>query len=219
MRKVLEKELKIAKLIPKIKKGYPLPVRIFHWGFAISLTGIILTGLILHRPLPFLALPYSKVFIFHVTFGWLASAFFSLRLADMLIRRDKTLFPSLADLKSLPGLIAYYLFLRPHKPPSGQYNIGQKLMFISWFLLFPFLVVLSLASYFAGQHLDWVVKLIGGFQYLRLTKFLGSVYFTATILLHIYLSVTEDLSRLQSMVTGYEQKEQSHPLISKIKSP
>ncbi|NMA70036.1 MAG: cytochrome b/b6 domain-containing protein [Desulfitobacterium sp.] len=207
MRKTLQKELTRAKI--NLSKGFPLPVRIFHWGFAFTLTGIILTGFILHKPLPFLALTYSKIFIYHVIFGWLATAFFIFRLVDMLIRKDKTLLPSLGELKNLPKLLAYYLFLRPYKPPSGQYNIGQKLIFISWLILFPFLVLLSLGSYFAGQHLDWVVKFIGGLQYLRMTKYLGAVYFVATILLHIYLSLTEDLASLQSMVTGYEQKEKA----------
>lgn len=208
MRKTLQKELAREK-VTNLVEGFPLPVRIFHWGFAFALTGILLTGFILHKPLPFLALPYSKVVVYHAISGWLATAFFLFRLVDILIRKDKTLLPSLKEFKDIPKLLAYYLFLRPYKPPSGQYNIDQKLIFLSWLILFPFLVLLSLGSYFSGGPFDWVIKFIGGFQYLRMTKYLGAVYFTATILLHIYLSFTEDLSRLQSMVTGYEQKEKA----------
>jgi len=206
LRKPVMKELHKENLIGRLGVGHPAPVRFFHWGFALSLTGIILSGLILHQPLPFLALPYGKVFVVHVSFGWLASAFFIFRLVDMLLRKDKTLLLSWQDIKNLPKLFAYYLFLRPSLPPYGQYDPGQKLIFGSWFLLFPFLVFISLASYWAGEHLDWVLKFLGGIQVLRMIKFTGAIYFISTILLHIYLSLTEDLSRLQSMVTGYEQK-------------
>ncbi|MGE4273933.1 MAG: cytochrome b/b6 domain-containing protein [Desulfitobacterium sp.] len=206
LRKPVLKELQKGKLLDVLALGFPVPVRVFHWGFALSLTGILLTGLILHQPLPFLALPYGKVFVVHVSFGWLASAFFGFRLVDMILRKDKTLIPSWQDFKSFPSLLAYYFYLRPSLPPQGQYNPGQKIIFSSWFLLFPFLVFISLASYWADERLDWVIQFLGGLQILRMIKYTGAIYFTATILLHRYLSTTSDLSRLQSMVTGYEQK-------------
>lgn len=206
LRKPVLKELEKDHLTAQLSKGHPAPVRFFHWVFAFCLTGIILTGLILHQPLPFLALPYSKVFVAHVTFGWLASAIFVFRVADMFLRKDKTLLLSRQDLKNLPKLFAYYFYLRPNLANHDKYNSGQKLVFGSWFLLFPFLVFISLASYWAGERLDWVIKLLGGIQILRMIKYIGAIYFVSTILLHIYLSITENLSRLQSMVTGYEQK-------------
>lgn len=206
LRKSLRKELAKEHLTAHLNVGFPAPVRFFHWGFTLSLTGILLSGLILHQPLPFLALSYGKVFVVHVTFGWLASAIFVFRIVDMFIRKDKTLLPSWQDIKDLPKLFAYYFYLRPSLPPHGQYNPGQKMIFSSWFLLFPFLVFISLASYWGGERLDWVIKLFGGIQVLRITKFIGTIYFISTIFLHTYLSFTEDLSKLQSMVTGYEQK-------------
>ncbi|MGI1659419.1 MAG: cytochrome b/b6 domain-containing protein [Desulfitobacterium sp.] len=206
LRKPVLKELQKGKLLDVLVPGFPAPVRVFHWGFALSLTGILLTGLVLHQPLPFLAFPYAKVFVAHVSFGWLASAFFIFRLVDMILRKDKTLFPSWQDFKDIPSLFAYYFYLRPTLPSQGFYNPGQKVIFSSWFLLFPFLVFISLASYWAGEHLDWVIQLLGGLQILRMIKYTGAIYFTTTILLHGYLSTTSDLSRLQSMVTGCEQK-------------
>lgn len=217
LRKPVLNELEKEKLTQKVVESHPAPVRFFHWGFALSLTGIILSGLILHQPLPFLALPYGKVFVVHVSFGWTASAFFVFRLADMILRKDKTIIPSWQDIKNLPKLFAYYIYLRPSLPPHGQYNPGQKVIFGSWFLLFPFLVFISLASYWAGERLDWVIKFLGGIQVLRMIKFAGTIYFASTILLHIYLSVTEDLSKLQAMVTGYEQKAPEKSLETAVK--
>lgn len=206
IRKPVVKELNKDQLINHIEMRQPASVRFFHWGFAFSLIAIILTGLILHQPLPFLALPYGKVFVMHVGFGWLASAFFIFRLVDMLMHKDNALLLSWQDIKNLPKVFAYYFYLRSNLPPYGQYNSGQKVIFTSWFLLFPFLVFISLASYWAGERLDWVIKLLEGIQVLRIIKYFGAIYFASTIILHIYLALTENLSRLQSMVTGYEQK-------------
>lgn len=206
LRRPVLKELNKDHLSNHIKLRQPAPVRFFHWGFAFSLIVIIVTGLILHQPLLFLALPYNKAFVMHVSFGWLASAFFIYRLVDMLMRKDKTLLLSWQDIKNLPRVFAYYFYLRSDLPPYGRYNSGQKIIFTSWFLTFPFLVFISLASYWAGEHLDWVIKLLGGIQVLRIIKYFGAIYFASTILLHIYLGLTENLSKLQAMVTGYEQK-------------
>lgn len=206
LRKPLAKQLQKAKLTGNVVLTQPAAVRIFHWGFAFTLTGLILTGLELHKPLSFIAVQFSKVFIAHSILAWLALSFFALRLVDMILRKDTSLLLTWQDLKSSPRLLAYYLFLRSTPPPGGKYNSGQKLIFSSWLLLFAFIAFISMASYWAGEHLDWVPRLLGGFQVLRWIKFISLVYFSATIPLHIYLSLTEDLSRLQAMVSGHEQK-------------
>lgn len=184
----------------------PIWVRIFHWGFAVSLIGILLSGLELHKPANFLLLNYGKVLIVHVASGWFALGFMTLRITDALIRRDNSLLPKIYDLKGLPKLLPYYFFLRSAPPPSRKYNSGQLLIFSSWFLLFLLASLLGLASYWQGKHLIWVWHMVGGFQILRWIKFTITIYFLATIPIHIYLSLTEDISRLQAMITGYERK-------------
>jgi Ni/Fe-hydrogenase 1 B-type cytochrome subunit len=144
--------------------------------------------------------------VFHVSFGWTATALFTFRLVDMLVRKDKSLLLSWQSFKDVPKVFAYYFYLRPNLPPHTHYNPGQKLVFTSWLLLFPFIFFISFASYINGSRLDWVIKLAGGLQTIRMLKFMGAIYFASTIILHIYLSLTEDLSRLQSMVTGLEHK-------------
>lgn len=206
LRRPVAKQLQKAKLTQKVVLTQPAAVRIFHWGFAFSLTGLILTGVELHKPLSFLALPFSKVFVAHSVFAWLGLSFFTLRLVDMLLRKDTSFLPTWKDIKSFPRLLAYYFFLRSTPPPAGKYNSGQKLIFSSWLVLFAFVAFISMSSYWAGERLDWVPRLLGGFQVLRWIKFISLIYFSSTILLHIYLSFTEDLSRLQAMLSGYEQK-------------
>lgn len=206
MRKPLPKRLKRTSIKGKLVLFQPIWVRIFHWGFVVSLIGILLTGLELHKPAIFLILNYGKVLMAHLGFCWLAMGFVALRITDALIRRDNSLIPKIHDLKQFPKLLAYYFFLRSSPPPSRKYNSGQMLIFSSWFLLFLVASLLGLASYWQGQHLIWVWHMIGGFQVLRWIKFAITIYFLATIPVHIYLSLTEDISRLQAMITGYERK-------------
>lgn len=207
LRKPIQKELKTANMMEdQLIEFQPIWVRIFHWGFALSLTGVILTGLELHKPASFLAFNYGKVYIVHMAFAWLAMGFVAIRIADAMIRKDRSLIPKFQDLKQFPKLMAYYFFLRSTPPPSRKYNSGQILIYFSWFILFFISVILGLSSYWAGEHLVWVWRLVGGFQVIRWVKFSASIYFLATIPVHIYLSLTEDMSRLQAMVTGYERK-------------
>ena len=200
------KQLKKDNVKGTIMQFQPIWVRIYHWGFVISLTVVLLTGLQLHKPASFLALNFSKVLMFHLVFSWFSMGFVAIRIADLLIRRDDSLTPRIQDLKHFPQLMAYYFFLRSAPPPSRKYNGGQLLIYFSWFLLFTVASLLGLASYWQGKYLIWVWHMVGGFQVLRWIKFAITIYFLATIPIHIYLSLTEDISRLQAMVTGYERK-------------
>lgn len=206
MRTPVLKELKQASIKGKMILFQPIWVRIFHWGFTVSLTVVLLTGLELHKPANFLFLDYGKVLIGHLVFGWFAMGFVALRITDTLIRRDNSLIPKIHELKLVPKLMAYYFFLRPTPPPSRKYNSGQSLIYSLWILLFLIASFLGLVSYWQGKHLIWAWHLVGGFQVLRWIKFAITIYFLATIPVHIYLSLTENISRLQAMFTGYERK-------------
>ncbi len=203
----MKRQVKLRKPVMKqLVQFQPIWVRVCHWGFAFSLTVVLLTGLELHQPASFLALRFSLVLKAHVVSNWLALGFLTIRLADALIRRDASLIPRIHDLKGFPKLMAYYFFLRSSPPPSRKYNSGQLVVYSSWILLFLAASFLGLASYWQGEHLIWLWRMVGGFQILRWIKFSITIYFLATIPLHIYLSLTEDISRLQAMVTGYERK-------------
>lgn len=206
LRKPVMKQLKKGNVRGMIVQSQPIWVRIFHWGFAISLSGVILTGLQLHKPASFLALNFSKVLTVHLAFCWFSMGFLAIRIADALIRRDDSLIPKVQDFKHLPQLMAYSFFLRSSPPPSRKYNSGQRLIILSWFLLFLVASLLGLTSYWQGEHLIWVWRLVGGFQVIRWIKYTVAIYFLATIPIHIYLNLTENISRLQAMVTGYERK-------------
>ncbi|OLN32350.1 cytochrome b/b6 domain-containing protein [Desulfosporosinus metallidurans] len=199
------KQLKKENVKGEITQFQPIWVRICHWGFAFSLTVILLTGLELHQPASFLALHFALVLKTHVVSSWFSLGFVTIRFADALIRKDDSLIPRIHDLKRFPKLMAYYFFFRSSPPPSRKYNSGQLVIYSSWILLFLVASFLGLASYWQGKHLIWLWRLVGGFQILRWIKFSITIYFLVTIPLHIYLTLTENISRLQAMITGYER--------------
>ena len=205
-KKFLEK-LHEVKITPEgLVLTQPIRVRIFHWGFAFCMISILLSGFELNKPVRFLALNYGKVFMVHVTFCWLALGFLAFRITDAIIKRDKSLIPKICDLKSFPKLLSYYLFHRSNPPLSEKYNSGQKLVFFSWIILFIIASIFGFTSYWQGANGTWIIiRIFDGLQMVRWSKFVIAVYFASTIPLHIYLSVTEDLSKLQAMVTGYER--------------
>ncbi len=206
MRQTLKKELQKGSLRHQAIPAQPALVRICHWGFALSMAGLLLTGFELHQPAHFLAFQFGQEYIIHLTFSWLSMAFFMLRVTDAIFRKDRSILVGFKDIKNFPKLLSYYLFLRSSPPPAGKYNSGQKLFFTSWLVLFILGSILGLASYDQGEHLAWIVRLTGGWQMLRWAKYAIAIYFGATISVHIYLSLTEDLSRLQAMITGFEDK-------------
>ena len=205
-KKFLEK-LHEVKITPEgLVLTQPIRVRIFHWGFAFCMISILLSGFELNKPVRFLALNYGKVFMVHVIFSWFALGFLAFRITDAIIKRDKSLIPKIRDLKCFPKLLSYYFFHRSSPPLSEKYNSGQKLVFFSWIILFVIASIFGFAVYWQGENGTWIIiRLVNGLQMIRWSEFVISIYFTATIPLHIYLSVTEDLSKLQAMVTGYER--------------
>ena len=199
------KQLKKGKVKGQFIQFQPIWVRVFHWGFALCLTVILLSGIELHKPASFLALNYSKVLMAHLVFCWFGLGFVAIRIVDAILRRDHSLSPSFQGLLHIPRILAYYFFLRSSLPPSKKYNRLQQLIYFSWLILFLVACLLGLASYWQGKHLIWVWRLVGGFQVIRWIKYSISIYFLATIPVHIYLSLTENISRLQAMITGYER--------------
>lgn len=164
LRKSVRKQLQNGNVEGTFIQSQPIWVRIFHWGFAFSLTLVILSGLQLHKPASFLALNFSKVLTIHLISCWFALGFLGIRMADALIRKDNSLIPKLQDLKHFPQLMAYYFFLRSSPPPGRKYNSGQLIIYTSWIFLFLIASLLGLASYWEGEHLIWVWRLVGGFR-------------------------------------------------------
>lgn len=186
----------------------PVPVRVFHWVFAACIIVLLVTGFYISRPvgslwssLAFMDMNLARLLHSAAAFVAIGAvivrvywAFFSGDYREFLLSRQ--------DIRDLGGFARYYLFLSDHMPSRGKYNVGQKATYGSWLVVFAFQVISGLILR-SPYSLVRAAGLLGGLEVVRLLHFGAAVWFLATVLVHIYLALTEDPGRLQAMVTGY----------------
>lgn len=190
---------------------FPAPVRIFHWIFAISLTIAILTGIVpgleayTRQPI----MPLRTVRLLHVSSGFICLGAVIFRAGYAFISGDyKDFGINLQDIKTLPALVKYYLFIEKNPPPlRTKLNIGQKFIYLSWLVAIIYLSltgILLLDSYFTayGRFFYFLQRLILP-QTNRFVRYHLTIYMIVTILVHIYLAHTEDIARSQAIITGW----------------
>lgn len=83
--------------------------------------------------------------------------------------------------------------------------MGGKIIFLSWFVVTIIASTLGFVSYWGGKHLVWIFRLAGGLQPVHWIKYFAAVYMASTIIVHIYMVLSHDLSKLQAMITGLER--------------
>jgi len=186
---------------------YPLPIRFFHWVLVISLSLTIISGLMIS--FAYALVPMKTIRFVHISSGFVAFGIVLYRLGYGFVSGDYRNFSiNLKDVKTLPELVKYYLFLRENPPPlRTKYNIGQKITMLSWLIgifyqTFAGIMLLNSSFISKGPIFFPLARLILP-QYIRTTKYFLSIYFIITIMLHIYLAHTEDIAKTQSMLTGW----------------
>ncbi len=184
---------------------HPLPVRIFHWIMVSAVTYLVITGLYLHDP--WSGLSYGLVRKTHSLAGILLLLnllgqtyyyFFTGKYTEVLFTRH--------DLPNLRSFLRYALFITEHHPNYGRYNPGQKALFTSWVMA---VVLASMAGlpYIFPEQASWLSRPFGGLTGVRITFYGLTMFFLATIPLHIYLVFTEEPAKLQAIFSGYVNKE------------
>jgi len=186
---------------------YPLSIRIFHLVLIISLIITIITGIAIS--FSYALLPMRTIRLMHISGGFVAFAVVLFRLGYAAISGDyKNFSIKLADFRTIPDLVKYYMFMQQNPPPlRTKYNIGQKFTMFSWLIAIlyqSFVGILLFNSSFIskGRAFFPLARLILP-QQIRVTKYYLTIYFIMTIMLHIYLAHTEDIAKTQSMFTGW----------------
>lgn len=192
---------------------HPLPVRIIHWSNMLSISLLTWSGLYIHSPVSLKILGSMDdarflhfVCMYIVTWGIIYRLLYAVITGD---HRDWVFRPQ--DLKDLPSLIKYYLFLSDHHPHFEKYNPGQKMLYTLWPVLLMVQVVTGFAMYIPAQ-LGWLAELLGGIALLRQIHYLITWVFICTAAVHIYLVLLSGWKVLRSMVTGYIDEETLHVL-------
>lgn len=184
---------------------HPLYTRISHWLVVFFLGSTVITSFYLSNP-GWIALPFGLIRQLHLVLNGILAALVLMRLYYAIVTGDIRNFSiRRGDGKKLVQLMAYYFFLRKNPPYEGtKYNVGQRLIYTSWFYawFFQAFTGLMLAAP-ARPEVIFLAKLMGGFALVRFYKYIVNVYFAITILIHIYLVLTSDPAKLQAMFTGY----------------
>ena len=184
---------------------HPLPVRIFHWIMFATIVYLVTTGLYLHDPWG--ALPYGVMRKTHTIAGIILILNFFGQIYYYIVtgKYTEVLF-TLHDFPNLRSFFRYALFITENHPNYGRYNPGQKLLFTCWGLA----VMISGAAalpYFVPEYASWLSRPFGGLGGIRIIFYSITMFFLATIPLHLYLAFTEDPAKLQAMFSGYINKE------------
>jgi Ni/Fe-hydrogenase 1 B-type cytochrome subunit len=109
--------------------------------------------------------------------------------------------PTPRNLSGLGGTLKYYLFMQPRKPAYRKYNPLQIITYFLLFVISAVMAVLGFALYWP-QQLAFVVGLFGSEMGVRQAHYLLSWVFLSFTAVHIYLVLTQPLSRTKAMITG-----------------
>jgi Ni/Fe-hydrogenase b-type cytochrome subunit len=143
----------------------------------------------------------------HFFFGWLFVLNGLLYLIyNLLIGHVKKFFLTLADIRKIPAMVAYYLRLRKTSPQQGEYNPLQKMAYTSVFvLLAPIALLTGLAmSPQLDSGFNWLPAMFGGRQSARSIHFIFAFGFLFYTFVHVFMVLTQGFfNNMRSMITGW----------------
>lgn len=193
---------------------HPWPIRFFHWVNMVSITMLILTGFYIHAPLVFrLFSSMDTARFLHFLFAMVLCVGVVGRVYYAIISKDyKNVWPDLKkDISNLPSMIKYYTFLADSHPDYGKYNPGQKFMYSGW--LFMALVMIITGFIMLKPNVPafmWLAGHLGGYIGVRLIHLIFTWLFVLTVVVHLYLDISEGIPVLMSMFTGKIPKDFHH---------
>ncbi len=202
--------------------------RIDHWVRVLALAVLTFTGFYIHWPfLPAAALGGVGVMAW-MRFAHFVSAY--VLILGLVVRiyfafnskfdADWRDFNIIENLKNIPDVLFYYLFLKDRHKAYRRYNPMQAFTYLFWIFLILFMTLSGFALYHgkvfgiipAQDYFGWVNNLLGGEAYTRVWHFLGMWIFIVTTAIHVYMAamytwVHRDHT-FRSMFSGYKYKPQ-----------
>ena len=211
---------------PPVKRHHGL-VRLAHWLTAITLVGLIASGLQIYAAFPHFGprgAPYpvpnpwaGESFPEWARLGgWLAGGLnWHFALAWPFVITGLVYLGFLAftgewrsllfrprDLRPAVDMQLYYLRLRREHPPQGKHNALQKAAYTGIVVLGAISVLSGFAIYKPVQ-LSWLTALFGGYELARYWHFVTVWIFVGFTLLHVALVILVDPASLRAMITGW----------------
>lgn len=194
-------------------KTQPLFIRLFHWSFAAAILILVFTGLQITNPVDVTfikKMDMRTIRGLHKGAGFASMPILGARIIYGFFTGNYKLYKiNREKLKTLKHLVKYYVFIEETRPPVlPKYNIGQILT--QWFWLVGY-ILLTIGGIILldPERYFMILRRIGGLQTIRLVKYLLTIPYLITILVHIYLAFLEDPAKLQAMITGALKKKEA----------
>ncbi|MGE5193845.1 MAG: Ni/Fe-hydrogenase, b-type cytochrome subunit [Deltaproteobacteria bacterium] len=214
-----------------------LAYRVDHWARFAALAVLTLTGFYIHWPFsltgPSAPVPYEPhawpvmawMRFWHFVAGYVLVTGLVVRIYLAFNSRfdaDWRDFGLWRNIRGVPGIVKYYLFLKPNHPPYRRYNPLQALTYLFWVLLIAVQALTGFALYEgtvfgiwpAPDTFLWVRHSLGGESEVRLVHHLGMWVFLITVGVHVYMAAmtawTQRDHSFRAMFTGHALKQGAH---------
>ncbi|MGE5552935.1 MAG: cytochrome b/b6 domain-containing protein [Betaproteobacteria bacterium] len=183
---------------------HPLWAKILHWLHLAAMLILIFSGFSItyaHRAFLFPTMRAARQWHFYamwILFWTLLSRLYFLCATgtwrEFHLTRD--------DLRDLPKLGRYYLFLDRTPPRFGKYNPGQKLLYGFWPWLLAFQALTGFILYDPHRlQVIWLHSWLLSLNTVRTLHFLAAWFFVVTTAVHLYLVLIEGMDHLRQMAT------------------
>jgi Ni/Fe-hydrogenase 1 B-type cytochrome subunit len=198
--------------------------RVDHWVRVIAVAVLVFTGFYIHWPFLSASAEGPSALMSWMRFAHFVSAY--ILVLGLVVRvylafrstfdADWRDFGLVRNVRNVPDILLYYLFVKDTHQTYRRYNPLQALVYLFWVLLIIFMTLTGFALYRgtvfgliqAPDGFEWVNTLLGGRSYTRVWHFLGMWVFLITIAIHIYMAASVSWIQhdhgFRSMFTGYK---------------
>jgi len=218
------------------REGHPLPTVLMHWLHLVCMILLGFTGFFIDSPFRFFGMTMGTAQWIHYVCMYVVLINLAARVywafygngsavakGTRLIDRDYRNFgPQQANRGQLLETVKYYLFLRKTHPASAKFNSLQKGTYVFWAALLLVQAYTGFALY--GPTYNWPffaagTAAVGGLMTMRMIHYFIMWVFMITTMVHIYLSVAEDLSALPLMFWWKETPAAEEPVDRHLSVP
>ena len=195
-----------------------------HWVRVASIVVLTFTGIYIHTP--FIAGgPESGIMASMRFFHFIAAYALVLGLVVRVYMAFRSTFDAdwrdfgiIRNLKDLPDILGYYLFIKGSHKEYRRYNPLQVFAYLFTALVILFAAFTGAALYHGHafgfipcpESFRWVNNIMGGESYTRIGHILAMWYFIIFVLIHVYMAVSITLVNrdrtLTSIFTGWKLK-------------
>ena len=207
----------------ELVKDWSLGYILEHWIRVIAIAVLIFTGVYIHWPF-ISGGPGSFIMAWMRFFHFVAAYVLVLGLVVRVYMAFKSTFDSdwrdfsiITNLKNVPDVLGYYLFIKGSHKDYRRYNPLQALAYLFTGFAIIFTALTGAAVYhgrpfliFPVDSFRWVNTLLGGESYTRIWHILTMWYFIIFVLIHVYLAITISMINkdrtFTSIFTGYKVK-------------